>query len=105
MYAHGNMKHLVLMDSYSLYVDRGHLSICDFFEWLVTKRPYLVEDTSVTPDVTGCGVLAVVQSLRSRPLHWNLPSMRNVEALLLKIPRQSKVCNLNMIKSEDNLVT
>ena len=60
----------------------------------MTERPYLVEDTAITPDVTGCGVFTIVESLRGRPLDGNLPSVGHVEVFLLEVSRKSKVCNL-----------
>ena len=36
----------------------------------------------------------IFEGLWSRPLHWNLATMRNIVILILEIPRQTKVCNL-----------
>jgi selenophosphate synthase len=51
----------------------------------VTQRPDLIEHTSITPDVTGCGVFVIMECLRGCPLDRNFPSMRDIEVLLLDI--------------------
>ena len=49
------------------------------------QGPYLIENTAIAPDITGSGVLVVLEGLGCCPLHWNLTSMRYVEILLVEI--------------------
>ena len=58
--------------------------IGDIMERLIAQGPYLVEDTPIAPDITGSGVFAIVQCLRSCPLDWDLASMGFVDLLVLK---------------------
>ena len=54
-------------------------------KWFVSKGPYLIEDTPITPDVTGSGVFAVGEGLRSCPFDWDLASMGNIVRFILKV--------------------
>ena len=46
-----------------------HLLIIQFFIWLSSKRPNLIEYNTETPDITSCGIFAVFQGLRGCPPH------------------------------------
>ena len=70
------------------------LCISVIMKWLVSKRPYLKEDTSITPNITSCRVLVIMESLWCCPLDWDLPSMGFVVSGILQISRHPKVCNL-----------
>ena len=73
-----------------------YLVVCAVLEWFDAHGPDLIQKNSIAPHITGSGVLAIVESLWSRPLHWDLPTMRNIVVLILEIPRQTKVCNLHV---------
>ena len=66
-------------------------------ERLLPQCPYLIEHTAVAPDITGRRVLAIVDSLRGRPLDWDFSSVGTIVLLILKVSRQSKVSNLKII--------
>ena len=55
-----------------------HLSIGHPMVGLYAKSPCLIHDHSKAPHITGSGVLPVAESLRGCPLHWNLPSTRDI---------------------------
>ncbi len=69
-------------------------------EWLVPELPYLIEDTAKAPDITGSGVLAVVQGLRGCPLYRDLPATGLVEVFVLQVSGQPKISNLEIVKVE-----
>jgi hypothetical protein len=71
-----------------------YLSIGNILERLDSQRPYLIEHTSITPDITGCGVLVIVECLRGCPLNRDFPSMRDINTFLLQISGEAKICNL-----------
>jgi len=33
------------------------------FKWFMSQTPYLIQDDSIAPHITGCGILLVVNSL------------------------------------------
>lgn len=57
------------------------LSIGVAFERLMSETPYLIEETSIAPYITGCGVLLVGHGFRSSPFNRNLSSLRHVVML------------------------
>ena len=59
---------------YSQRSKKLYLTVCELDVWLDTKCPYLIEDNSKAPHVTGSGVLLVVESLWSCPFHRDFPS-------------------------------
>ena len=61
----------------------GYLLVAAVIVRFLSQAPYLVEEDAVAPDVTGCGVPAVIYSLGGCPLHWNLATMRGVEVFVL----------------------
>ena len=63
-------------------------------KWLVSETPYLVHEAAKAPHVTGCGVLLVVECLRSRPLDGDLATTCEVIALLLQVSRHPKITDL-----------
>ena len=56
-------------------INYSYFNIGSVGKWFDSETPYLVEDTPITPHITGCGVFLVINSLRGRPLDWNLPSL------------------------------
>ena len=65
-----------------------------FFKWFTSKTPYLKEQTPIAPDITGSGVLLIVQCFRCSPLHWDLSSVSNIVVIIGQITRHTKVSNL-----------
>ena len=59
-----------------------YLSVGETTIRFVSKTPYLIEQTSVAPDVTGSGVLLVRNGLWSRPLNWYQSTFRYVVLLI-----------------------
>ncbi len=51
---------------------------------LASQCPYLIEENAIAPDITGCGVPAVGDSLGCCPLHWDLSSVGGVVILILQ---------------------
>ena len=76
------------------YAVYKHLSIGHLMVRLNAESPYLIHDHSKAPHITGSGVLPVAESLRGCPLHWNLPSTRDIVLSVLESPRHTKVSNL-----------
>ena len=52
-----------------------NLNVGGSLKWFVSKAPDLIEQTAIAPDITGSGVLLVVNGLWSCPLHWYLAAM------------------------------
>lgn len=74
-----------------------HLSIAMIPERHSSKAPDLVEQTSIAPDITGSGILAMVNSLGSHPSHLDLASVRYVMVDIVEIPRLIKATNLQSL--------
>ena len=77
---------------------KTNLLVRHVMEGLLSERPYLVEDTPIAPDVAGHGVATILQRLGGRPLHGDLPSVGDVEILVLEFPRETKISNLRGIQ-------
>ena len=61
----------------------------------MSKTPYLIEQTPVAPDVTGSGVLLVVESLGRCPLDGNsVTIVSDVVIFFGQIAGHAKICNL-----------
>ena len=89
---------------------KPHLRVAIAFKWLVSKTPYLIHQTPKSPHITGCGVLLIVQSLRTQmavaglellqfdfiylwscPFHRDLASMRYIVGRLLQVTGHTKI--------------
>ena len=82
---------------YQIY--QTYLTVCTVAKWFDAHGPDLIQQNSTAPHITGSGILAIVESFWSCPLHWDLATMRNIVVLILEIPRQTKVCNLQSVKA------
>ena len=70
----------------------------------MSQTPYFVKDTTITPHITGCGVLLEVDGLGGSPLYRNHSSSRNVViTCVLKSPGHAEVCDLRKMTSSQGL--
>ena len=75
-----------LCHPHALHLCHFHLLVCHAFKRFVSKTPHLIEDTAIAPHITGSGVLAINECLRSCPLdEQNLASMRNIVAKVTEL--------------------
>ena len=75
-----------------------NLLIGAIFVRLLPQAPYLIEEDTVAPHITGSRVLTILDGLRSRPLHWDLTTVGCVDLLVLEISGKTKVCYLQLVQ-------
>ena len=73
-----------------------NLDIPKSLKRFVSEAPNLIEQTPIAPDITGNGILPVVNGFRSRPLHRDLPTLRYVIVLICQVSRHAKISYLNI---------
>ena len=65
-----------------------------------SQAPDLVQRAPIAPDITGRGVLPIIDCFWSSPSYRNSASMRGVVLNVGQLPRHAKVTNLKMIDGE-----
>ena len=74
----------------------SYLLVSYSFKWLVSKTPYLIQQTTIAPHITGSRVFLIDNCFRSCPFDWHFASMRNIIAIILKVTGHSKVTYLRV---------
>ena len=69
-----------------------YLNISQISKRLVSQTPYLIEQTSIAPHITGSGVLLEVDCFWGSPLHRDLTTMRDIASS--QVTCHPKITNL-----------
>ena len=72
----------------------SYLPVLCCSKWLLPKTPYLIEQTAIAPDITGSGVLSVVQSLWCCPLERDSSTFGYVVVVFSQVNWHPKISDL-----------
>ncbi len=67
-----------------------NLFIVKIFKWLVSYTPYLIHDSSITPHITGTGILLEMESLMNTIINRTIVVMVQYGCGLPQVPSTSQ---------------